>query len=76
MIVIVASKNRCSLNFFNGGMIDDRYNLLIKPGENTQLRIKMRFTNVDKITEREKIIREYILKAIEVEEKGKIKSSG
>lgn len=51
-------------------MIDDRYNLLIKPGENTQLGRQMRFTNVDEITEKEKIIGEYILRAIEVEEKG------
>lgn len=33
-------------------MIDDRYNLLIKPGENTQLGRQMRFTNVDEITEK------------------------
>lgn len=51
-------------------MIDDRYNLLIKPGENTQLTRQMRFTNVDEIAEKEKIIGEYILRAIEVEEKG------
>lgn len=51
-------------------MIDTRYNLLIKPGENTQLTRQMRFTNVDEIAEKEKIIGEYILRAIEVEKKG------
>lgn len=70
MIIIGAFENYCSLNFFKGGMIDDRYNLLIKPGENTQLTRQMHFTNVDEIAEKEKIIGEYILRAIEVEEKG------
>lgn len=70
MIIIGAFENYCSLNFFKGGMIDDRYNLLIKPGENTQLTRQMHFTNVDEIAEKEKIIGEYILRDIEVEEKG------
>ena len=67
IIILHAFKNYCALGFFKGALLKDMYNLLVKPGENTQSGRQMRFTNTNEITNTKPIIKAYIYEAIEIE---------
>ncbi|KAB2336165.1 hypothetical protein F7731_11745 [Cytobacillus depressus] len=70
-VAIVSAFNEyCSLSFFKGALLKDAYNILEKPGENTQAARLVRFTNVQKIVELEPVLKDYINEAIEVEKAG------
>ncbi len=70
IIVIIPFKETCALLFMKGALLKDPYNLLIKPGENTESGRQMRFTSVSEITEKETMIKAYIAAAIEAEKAG------
>ena len=70
IIAIGSLKGHCALSFFNGALLEDEDNLLIKPGEHTQLGRWMKFSSVEEILAKEDIIKAYILEAIEVEKLG------
>ena len=70
IIAISSLKDHCALNFFNGALLQDEENMLIKPGEHTQLGRWMKFNSVEQILAKEELIKAYILEAIEVEKLG------
>lgn len=70
IIAIGSLKDHCALSFFNGALLEDEDNLLIKPGEHTQLGRWMKFSSVEEILAKEDIIKAYVLEAIEVEKLG------
>ena len=70
IIAIGSLKGHCALSFFNGALLEDEDNLLIKPGEHTQLGRWMKFSSVEEILAKEDIIKAYVLEAIEVEKLG------
>ncbi len=70
IIAISSLKDHCALNFFNGALLQDEENMLIKPGEHTQLGRWMKFNSVEQILAKEDLIKAYILEAIEVEKMG------
>jgi len=70
IIAINSMKDYVGCGFFKGALIDDEYGLLRRPGENTQEGRLMRFTSVDEIIKLETVIKEYVLKAIEIEKAG------
>ena len=70
IIAIGSLKDHCALSFFNGALLEDEDNLLIKPGEHTQLGRWMKFSSVEEIQKNEDLIKAYILEAIEVEKLG------
>ena len=70
IIAISSLKDHCALNFFNGALLQDEENMLIKPGEHTQLGRWMKFNSVEQILAKEELIKAYILEAIEVEKMG------
>ncbi len=63
-------KDHCALNFFKGALLQDEEQLLIKPGEHTQLGRWMKFDSLGDIQAKEDFIKAYIIEAIEVEKLG------
>ena len=64
-------KESCVLSFLKGGLLEDPYQLLERPGPNSQEGRFIRFTQLSQAQEIEGKIREYLLQAIEVERSGK-----
>lgn len=64
-------KESCVLSFLKGGLLEDPYQLLERPGPNSQEGRFIRFTNLPQAQEIEGKIKEYLLQAIEVERSGK-----
>lgn len=70
IIAIGSLKGHCALSFFNGALLQDEDNLLIKPGEHTQSGRWMKFSSVEEILEKEEFIKAYVYESIEVEKLG------
>ena len=70
IIAIGSLKGHCALSFFNGALLQDEDNLLIKPGEHTQSGRWMKFSSVEEILAKEDFIKAYVYEAIEVEKLG------
>ncbi|WP_286757188.1 YdeI/OmpD-associated family protein [Roseivirga sp. UBA838] len=68
--MISAFKDYCSLSFFKGALLKDKYQILEKPGPNSQAARLFKFTNLEQILQAEDSIRLYLFEAIEVEKKG------
>ncbi len=68
--MISAFKDYCSLSFFKGALLKDKYQMLVKPGPNSQAARLFKFTNLEQILQAEDSIRLYLFEAIEVEKKG------
>ncbi len=70
IIAIGSLKGHCALSFFNGVLLQDEDNLLIKPGEHTQSGRWMKFSSVEEILAKEDFIKAYVYESIEVEKLG------
>ncbi|MFV0590245.1 MAG: YdeI/OmpD-associated family protein [Draconibacterium sp.] len=70
VVIISGFKEYCLLGFFKGALLKDTYQLLSRPGENTQSARQIRFTGIEEIAEKEKLVKAYIYEAIEVEKAG------
>ncbi len=70
IVLIQGFKEYCALLFFKGALLSDPDGLLQNVGENTQAARQIRFTDVQKIVEKETILKAYIYEAIEVEKAG------
>lgn len=56
--------------FYKGALLQDVHGILVQQTENVHAERQIRFTNVQKIIEKETILKAYILEAIEVEKAG------
>ncbi|WP_028782371.1 YdeI/OmpD-associated family protein [Thalassobacillus devorans] len=70
IVLIHGFKNYCALLFFKGALLKDKHGILIQQTENVQVGRQIRFTNVEEIKEKESILKNYIIEAIEVEKAG------
>lgn len=70
ILIISAFKENCTLNFFKGSLLSNTHKLLVKPGENSQSGMYMRFTDMKEVSSNIKKIKEYILEAVEIENAG------
>jgi uncharacterized protein YdeI (YjbR/CyaY-like superfamily) len=70
VVVIHEFKDSCTIGFFKGSLLTDAYNILEKPGKNTQGPMVVRFRDVREIYDMEDILKAYIKEAIEVEKAG------
>lgn len=68
--ILIPFKASCALMFFKGTLLRDPHGLLVRPGENTQIRRQILFTSLRQIKEVEGILKAYILEAIELEKAG------
>ncbi|PZP40528.1 MAG: hypothetical protein DI598_19295 [Pseudopedobacter saltans] len=71
VFIISSFKEYCLLGFFNGVLLEDKFDLLHKPGENSQTMRQLRFTSSDEIHSKEKEIGFYIKATIHIAQSGK-----
>lgn len=71
VIILGVFNQSCVLSFLKGGLLEDPYQLLERPGPNSQEGRFIRFTQLSHAQEIEDKIKEYLLQAIEVERSGK-----
>lgn len=70
IVILQGFKAFCAILFCKGVLLKDDHHILLKPGENTQVARRVEFTDIQKITELESILKAYIYEAIEVEKAG------
>ncbi len=70
IVLIHDFKEYCAFLFFKGALLKDKENILIQQTENVQSARQIRFTNALQVVEMKRILKAYILEAIEVEKAG------
>jgi len=70
IFLIHGFKEYCALLFFKGALMKDPENILIQQTENVQSARQIRFTDLQQIVDLEKVLRNYIFEAVEIEESG------
>ena len=70
IVLIHGFKEYCALLFHKGALLKDAHGILIQQTENVQAARQIRFTNVQEIVAMERILKDYIYEAIEVEKAG------
>ena len=70
VLIISGFKDSCFISFLKGTLLQDAEGLLVKPGENSQSAMMMKFTNIDQINSLKDTITAYIYEAIEIEKAG------
>jgi len=70
IVLIHVFKEYCAVLFFKGALLKDTHSILIQQTENVQAARQVRFTNIKEVNDRAAFLREYIFKAVEVEEAG------
>lgn len=70
IVIIQPFKVYCALGFFNGALLSDPDQLLIKPGANTQAGRQLRFTDLKEIEKKSNAIKRYLKNAMEIQKKG------
>ena len=70
IVLIHGFKNYCALLFHKGALLKDDEEVLVQQTKNVQSARQLRFKNLQEIKDQEKIIKEYIHEAIEVEKAG------
>ena len=70
IVLIHGFKEYCALLFFKGVLLKDEGGILIQQTPNVQAPRQMRFTSVKEIVKMKRVIKAYILEAIEVERAG------
>lgn len=70
IVVMHGFKEYCAVLFFKGALLADPEGILIQQTENVQSARQIRFTNVQEISKKDRILKGYIFEAIEVERAG------
>ncbi|GEP98682.1 YdeI/OmpD-associated family protein [Chitinophaga cymbidii] len=70
IVLIHDFKEYCALLFFKGALLKDPKGILIQQTKNVQSARQIRFTSLSEITKLESALKDYIYRAVEVEESG------
>jgi uncharacterized protein YdeI (YjbR/CyaY-like superfamily) len=70
IVLLHVFKEYCALLFFKGALLKDDRRILIQQTKNVQAARQIRFTNVGEVVRIERVVKAYILAAIEVENSG------
>jgi uncharacterized protein YdeI (YjbR/CyaY-like superfamily) len=70
IVLVHVFKEYCALLFFKGALLKDTKGILVQQTGHVQAARQIRFTDVKEIVKMKKILKDYIYKAIEVEESG------
>lgn len=70
VVLIHVFKEYCALLFFKGVLLKDPGGILIQQTANVQSARQLRFTTLQEIVKRKKIIKSYLLEAIQLEKEG------
>ena len=68
--IIQEFKEFVALLFFKGALLKDTHGLLEQQGENTRSALRVCFTSVKQVVEREAILKDYVRQAIDAEKAG------
>lgn len=71
VLLIHEFKEYCAILFHKGVLLKDGKNILVQQTKNVQAGRQIRFKNISEIKNLEKIIKEYILEAIDIEKAGR-----
>ncbi|MCB1327600.1 MAG: YdeI/OmpD-associated family protein [Spirochaetales bacterium] len=71
IVIVQPLKAHLALLFFKGALLEDKRGILKSQGKNTQAARRMEFTDIDQVTKVESILKQYIKRAIELEELGR-----
>ena len=70
VLMVSAFKDYAFVAFFKGVLLTDSKNMLVAPGQYSQSSRHIRFTSVQEVDLNEKVLKDYIHNAIEIEKKG------
>ncbi len=70
VVLIHVFKEYCAYLLFKGALMNDEHTILVHQSKNVQSARQIRFTNVSEVTSQQKILKEYLLHAIEIEKSG------
>ena len=70
IVLIHGFKEYCAILFYKGALLKDPKNMLVQQTENTRSARQIRFTNIAEIEKLESTIKEFVIKAIEIEKAG------
>lgn len=70
VVLMHGFKEYCALLFMKGSLLKDNKKILIQQTPNVQVARQIRFTNLKEIEKLEKIIKQYVFEAIELEKAG------
>ena len=70
IVLIHGFKDYCAFLFFKGALLPDSEGILVQQTKNVQSARQIRFANIHEIVSMEKIVKDYIHEAIEVEKSG------
>jgi uncharacterized protein YdeI (YjbR/CyaY-like superfamily) len=70
VLILTAFISYCAISFLKGALLNDSKNILHKPGENSQHGRLIKFTKDSDLAAMEKIVKQYITQAIEIEKAG------
>jgi uncharacterized protein YdeI (YjbR/CyaY-like superfamily) len=70
IVLIHVFKEYCALLFFKGALMKDPSGILIQQTKNVQSARQIRFTHVEEIVKRKRILKSYVKEAITVEKSG------
>ncbi|MDF1565216.1 MAG: DUF1801 domain-containing protein [Deltaproteobacteria bacterium] len=70
VVIVSAFNDYCSINFFQGALLEDEAGLLEKAGEKTQAARVLKFTELSQVKARKKQIQALLAQAIAVAESG------
>jgi uncharacterized protein YdeI (YjbR/CyaY-like superfamily) len=70
IVLIHAFKEYCALLFFKGALLEDDQRILVQQTKNVQSARQIRFTSAGDVARIERVVKDYILEAIAVENSG------
>lgn len=70
VVLIHVFKDYCALLFFKGALLKDPKGMLVQQTANVQAARQIRFTNVNQIIKEQRMLKAYVLEAIELERAG------
>lgn len=70
VIILSALKDAVCISFLKGSLLEDKKNILIKAGENSQIARIIKFTSIEQINNLQNDLKSFIKASIEIEKKG------
>ncbi len=70
VVLIHVFKEYCAFLLFKGALMNDDYGILVHQSKNVQSARQIRFTNMKEIVSQQKVLKEYLHQAIEIEKSG------
>ena len=70
ILLLHVFKEYCAVLLFKGALLKDGHRILVQQTKNVQAARQIRFTNVREVVKRARLVKAYILEAMDVEKRG------